>query len=59
MSPRFIVRREQDASRYSVWDNEKNRLATYEGRECTNLDFHDAFKVADDLNAENMQAKEK
>jgi hypothetical protein len=53
------VRREQDASRYSVWDNEKNRLATYEGRECTNLDFHDAFKVADDLNAENKQAKEK
>ena len=59
MPPRYIVRMVHDAQLYSVWDNEKNRLATYEGRECTNLDFHDAFKVADDLNAENKQAKEK
>ena len=59
MSPRYIVRRERDAPCYSVWDNQKNRLAVYEGRECIDLDFQDAFKAADDLNAKNKQAKEK
>ena len=59
MSPRFIVRREQDASRYSVWDNEKKRLAIFEDRECADLNFDDAFKMADYLNAQNVPPKEK
>jgi len=59
MPPRYTVRRARDDARYSVWDNEKNRLAVYEERECIDLDFQDAFKAADDLNAKNKQSKEK
>ena len=52
--PRYIVRRQQGASRYAVWDNETNSLATYQGRECADIDFDDAFKAVDALNAEHV-----
>jgi hypothetical protein len=53
------VRRELSASHYSVWDNEENKLAIYEGRECRGLHFKDAFNAADDLNAQLKEQKEK
>jgi hypothetical protein len=58
MLPRYIVRRAQGEQRYSVWDNEKSRIAVPEHRECADLSFDDAFKMADDLNAQNVQPKE-
>jgi hypothetical protein len=59
MPPRYTVRRERDATRYSVWDNEKNKLALRDGRECTDLEMLDAFDTADDLNDQNVQPNEK
>ena len=50
MPPRYIVRREQGANRYSVWDKETNRLAVFDDRECTGLSFNDAFNMTDRLN---------
>jgi hypothetical protein len=58
MLPRYIVRRAQGEQRYSVWDNEKSRIAVPEHRESADLSFDDAFKMADDLNAQNVQPKE-
>jgi hypothetical protein len=55
---RYTVRKEQEARRYSVWDNEQNRLASFNGQECTGLDFHSAFHAADELNAQSIQPKE-
>jgi hypothetical protein len=46
MPPRYIVRMVHDAQLYSVWDNEKKRLAIFEDRECADLNFDDAFKMA-------------
>ncbi len=57
MPLRYVVRRGRDARHYSVWDNERNRLAIHEGRECTDLDFQEAFHVADKLNAENKRER--
>jgi hypothetical protein len=48
-----------DAPLYSVWDNEKKGLAIFEDRECADINFDDAFKMADYLNAQNAHPKEK
>jgi hypothetical protein len=40
------------------WDKEQNRLASFNGQECTGLDFHSAFHAADELNAQSIQPKE-
>lgn len=58
MPPRFIVRRAQADHRYSVWDNEKNRVAVEDLRECRDLSFEDAFKALDRLNDEDPPKKE-
>ena len=58
MPPRYIVRMVHDAPLYSVWDNEKKRLAIFEDRECADINFDDAFKMADYLNAQNAHPKE-
>jgi hypothetical protein len=52
------VRREGGQSRYSVWDNERNKLAVAGDREGADLSFDDAFKTADHLNGQNKQPKE-
>jgi hypothetical protein len=49
---RYTVRKDQQPRRYSVWDNEQNRLASYKDEECTGLDFDAAFHAADQLNAQ-------
>jgi hypothetical protein len=49
MLARYTVRRAHGDQRYSVWDNEK--IAVFEYRECADLSFDDAFKMADSLNA--------
>ena len=59
MVPRYIVRRAGGELRYSVFDCANNSLAVSEGRDCADLGFTEAFRIADDLNAQNMQPKEK
>jgi hypothetical protein len=44
-------------ARYSVWDNHQNALAVSQDRQCADLSFEDAFKIADDLNQPNKQPK--
>jgi hypothetical protein len=58
MAPRYIVRRAIGENRYSVWDNEKDRPAVSEDRDCTDLGFADTFNIADDLNTADGEAKE-
>jgi hypothetical protein len=57
--PRFTVKRANIDQRYSVWDNEKGKAAVSGSRECVDLNFDDAFKLADGLNAENIRPKKK
>jgi hypothetical protein len=52
MPLRYTVRKEQKARCYSVWDKEQGGLASFNGQECTGLDFHSAFHAADQLNAQ-------
>lgn len=48
---RYIVRSQEDCSRYCVWDKEKLTVATSaEGREYIDLDVKVAFRVTDNLN---------
>ena len=56
MSPRYIVRRERDAPLLFGFGQSEEQTYRLEDRECIDLDFHDAFKAADDL---NKQSKEK
>jgi hypothetical protein len=50
MPPRYVVRRQRDQQRYSVWDNETGKVAVDGDRQCDNLSFGDAFDTADNLN---------
>lgn len=56
--PRYIVRRVQSDQRYSVWDNDNNKIAVFDDCECVDLNFDDAFRLADHLNTHITQAKE-
>jgi hypothetical protein len=57
MWPRYIVRQAQIEDQYSVWDNPTNSAAVIEHRACANLTYEDAFKIANNLNAPDMQPK--
>ena len=59
MRPRYTVRRADGERRYSVWDNERNKVAVGEVRECVDLSFDDAFKMVDKLNDATDQPDDK
>jgi hypothetical protein len=54
--PRYTVRA-GDNRRYSVWDNEKDEVATSpsDGREYSDLSFDEAFDAADRLALSQQQ----
>jgi hypothetical protein len=58
MPPRYTTRRTQGEPHYSVWDNDRHRIATSEGRECIELGFDEALDLADKLNDENRGPKQ-
>jgi hypothetical protein len=59
MASRYSVHLQPDQHRYRVWDNKNHGVATSsDGRQCADLHLDDAFKMADRLNAENVQPKD-
>jgi hypothetical protein len=58
MPPRYTTQRTQNEFHYSVWDNDRHRIAISDGRECTGLSFDEALDLAAQLNDENMGPKQ-
>lgn len=54
----YIVRRNENDQRYSVWDAANDKPAVVELRECIDLGFNEAFEIAERLNAESRRSRE-
>ena len=48
---RYTVRRPANDRHYSIWDNLKDRVAFEGSEECAQLEFEEALRRTDHLNA--------